>query len=387
MPKIEDLNMKSSRAINVKILIGVFVLMGILSCQERPSQIQLIEEQNFDKVINGKQIKLFTLRNSKGMVCQITNYGGRIVNLWVPDKDGDYEDVVLGYETIDEYVEKGRYYGALIGRYGNRIDAGKFKLDSMEYVLATNNGANHLHGGNIGYNHVVWDARPISDSELVLSYLSVDGEEGYPGNLNIKVTYILTEDNSLKINYSATTDKATPVNLTSHSFFNLHGAGKGSINDHILQINASNFTPVVEGLIPTGEIAPVKNTPFDFTVATAIGARIDQESEQFVFGLGYDHNFVLDGTGLRVAAKVEEPTSGRVMEVLTDEPGLQFYGGNFLNGEDIGKGNLFYKYREAFCLETQHFPDSPNHSNFPSTILKPGETYASTCIYKFTIRK
>ncbi len=379
--------MKSSRTINVKILIGAFVLMGILSCQERPSQIQLIEKHNFDKVINGKQTKLFTLQNQKGMVCQITNYGGRIVNLWVPDKDGVYEDVVLGYETIDEYVEKGKYYGALIGRYGNRINAGKFKLDSTEYVLATNNGANHLHGGNIGYNHVVWEAKQISNNELALSYLSVDGEEGYPGNLKIKVTYLLTEENSLKISYSATTDKATPVNLTSHSFFNLHGAGKGSINDHLLQINASNFTPVIEGLIPTGEIAPVKNTPFDFTIPTEIGARLDEENQQFVFGLGYDHNFVLDGTGLRVAAKVVEPTSGRVMEVITDEPGLQFYGGNFLNGEDIGKSNLPYKYREAFCLETQHFPDSPNHSNFPSTILKPGETYSSTCIYKFSIYK
>lgn len=379
--------MKSIRTMKNSILIGMFVLTGILSCQEKPSQIKLIEDKNFENVINGKQTNLFTLKNSKGMVCQITNYGGRIVNLWVPDKDGVYDDVVLGYETLGEYVEKGRYYGALIGRYGNRIAAGKFHLDNMEYVLETNNGPNHLHGGNIGYNHVVWDARQISNSELALSYLSVDGEEGYPGNLNIKVTYLLTEDNSLKISYSATTDQATPVNLTSHSFFNLNGAGKGSINDHILQINASNFTPVVEGLIPTGEIAPVRNTPFDFTIPTAIGARIDQESEQFVFGLGYDHNFVLDGDGLRVAAKVEEPTSGRVMEVLTDEPGLQFYGGNFLNGEDIGKGNLSYEYREAFCLETQHFPDSPNHPNFPSTILTPGETYSSTCIYKFSIHK
>jgi aldose 1-epimerase len=291
----------------------------------------------------------------------------------------------LGFETLDEYVEKGRYYGALIGRYGNRIATGKFKLDSIEYVLETNNGINHLHGGKIGYNHVVWDARQFSDNELELSYLSVDGEEGYPGNLKVDVTYLLTDDNSLKITYSATTDKATPVNLTSHSFFNLKGAGKGSINDHILQINASNFTPVIEGLIPTGEITPVKNTPFDFTIPIEIGARLDEENEQFVFGLGYDHNFVLDGTGLKVAAKVVESLSGRVMEVITDEPGLQFYGGNFLDGSDVGKRNLTYKYREAFCLETQHFPDSPNHSNFPATILKPGETYSSTCIYKFSI--
>ena len=309
------------------------------------------------------------------------------MNLWVPDRNGEYDDVVLGYETLDEYVEKGKYYGALIGRYGNRIAAGRFYLDGIDYELATNNRANHLHGGNTGYNHVVWDAKRISNNELELTYLSVDGEEGYPRNLNIKVIYSLKEDNSLSIIYSATTDQATPVNLTHHSFFNLHGAGKGSINDHILQINASNYTPVVEGLIPTGEIAPVKDTPFDFTLPTAIGARLDQENEQFVFGLGYDHNFALDGTGLRVVAEVEEPKSGRVMEVITDEPGLQFYGGNFLNGTDFGKGSLPYKYREAFCLETQHFPDSPNHSNFPSTILKPGETYSSICIYKFSIQK
>ncbi len=370
-----------------ELLIGMFMLTGILSCQEKLSQIKLIEKENFNKVIKGKQTSLFTLKNSTGMICQITNYGGRLVNLWVADKNGVYDDIVLGFETLDEYLEKGKSYGATIGRFGNRIAAGKFNLDSNEYILATNNGANHLHGGNIGYNHVVWDAKQISNNELELSYLSVDGEEGYPGNLKIKVTYMLTEDNSLKINYSAGTDKATPVNLTHHSFFNLKGAAKGSINDHLLQINASYFTPVDEGMIPTGKIAPVINTPFDFTKPTAIGARIDMENEQLVFGLGYDHNFVLAGEGLRMAARVEDSKSGRVMEVITDEPGLQFYGGNFLNGKDFGKGNLPHKYREAFCLETQHFPDSPNHSNFPSTILKPGETYSSTCIYKFSIHK
>lgn len=371
-----------------KILIVIIALVGIISCQENTSQIKLIEKENFEKVIEDKQTKLFTLQNSAGMLCQITNYGGKVVNLWVPDKDGVYEDIVLGYENLDDYLKSGeKYFGALIGRYGNRIAKGKFTIGEQEYILATNNNGNHIHGGNVGYNHVIWDAVQTSTDELELSYLSVDGEEGYPGNLNIKVNYSLLEDNSLSIKYSATTDQATPVNLTHHSFFNLHGAGKGSINDHILQINASNFTPVVEGLIPTGDIVPVKNTPFDFTLPTVIGARIEQKDEQLVLGFGYDHNFVLDGNGLRVVAKVEDPKSGRVMEVITDEPGLQFYGGNFLDGTEFGKENLPYKHREAFCLETQHFPDSPNHSNFPSTILNPGETYSSTCIYKFSIQK
>lgn len=371
-----------------KILIVIIAFVAVISCQEKTAQIKLIAEENFEQGFDGKQTKLFTLQNDAGMVCQITNFGGKVVNLWVPDKDGVYEDIVLGFDNLDDYLKAGeKYFGALIGRYGNRIAKGKFSIGENEYILETNNNGNHLHGGTIGYNHVVWDAIQISGNELELSYLSVDGEGGYPGNLKIKVNYSLTEDNSLSINYSATSDKATPVNLTHHSFFNLHGAGKGSINDHILQVNASNYTPVVEGLVPTGEIVTVKNTPFDFTSPTAIGERIEQQHEQLILGGGYDHNFVLDGNGLRVATKVVEPKSGRVMEVTTDEPGLQFYGGNFLDGTELGKGNLSYKYREAFCLETQHFPDSPNHSNFPSTILEPGETYSSTCIYKFSIQK
>jgi len=372
----------------IKIILGVIVLLGIFSCQNDSSQIKLIDSKNFEKEINGKQTKLFTLENSNGMVCQITNYGGKIINLWVPDKNGNYGDVVLGYDSIEGYLNSGEiYFGALVGRYGNRIANGKFSIDDTEYVLATNNGDNHLHGGDTGFNAVVWDTEQRSDTELELSYLSADGEEGYPGNLKIKVTYLLTNDNSLKITYSASTDKKTHVNLTSHSFFNLHGAGKGTINDHLLQINASNYTPIIKGLIPTGEIAPVKNTPFDFTDPSAIGARVNEEDEQLSLGFGYDHNFVLDGKGLRVAARVVEPNSGRVMEVITDEPGLQLYGGNFLDGKDIGKGDLPYKYRTAFCLESQHFPDTPNQPNFPTTILEPGESYSSTCIYKFSVKK
>lgn len=347
-----------------------------------------IEDKNFKTNIKGKFVDLYTLKNNNGLTTQITNYGGRVVSLWVPDNNGDFEDIVLGYESIEGYLNSNEiYFGALIGRYGNRIEKGRFMLNDSVYKLATNNGENHLHGGINGFNNVVWDAKKLSVSELELTYLSKDGEEGYPGNLNVKVIYSLTDNNELAIKYEATTDKATPVNLTHHSYFNLQGAGKGTINNHLLQINASHFTPIEEDLIPIGELKHVKNTPFDFTKPTEIGKCVDVDSNQIKFGLGYDHNFVLDGTGLRVVAKVEEPISGRVMEVITNEPGMQFYTGNFLNGNDIGKGNLPYKYREAFCLETQHFPNSPNQTNFPSTILNPEDSYESTCIYKFSIKK
>lgn len=369
-----------------KLCILIICTLLSLSCSKKQSEIKLIAKENFYSVIDNKQVDLFTLKNKNGLVTQITNYGGRVVNLWIPDNNGNFEDIVLGYETLDSYLQSGEiYFGALIGRYGNRIANGQFKLKDSTYTLATNNGKNHLHGGNTGFCNVVWDAQQISDSELALSYISKDGEEGYPGNLNVKVIYELTDNDELKITYTATTDKATPVNLTHHSFFNLCGAGKGSINDHLLQINASNYTPVDEGLIPTGEIADVTNTPFDFRIPTAIGSRVNDDNKQLKYGMGYDHNFVLDGSGMQVAAVVKEPLSGRVMEVITNEPGLQFYGGNFLKGKEIGKGNLPYEHRTAFCLESQHFPDSPNHEAFPTTILNPGETYTSTCIYKFSV--
>ena len=339
-----------------KILFTILFVSILISCTENITTIKMIDKNNFEKEINGKQVSLYTLKNSKGTVAQITNYGGRVVSLWTADKNGNFEDIVLGYENIDAYLNSNEiYFGALIGRYGNRIAKGKFQLGDSTYTLATNNGETHLHGGKMGYNDVVWKAHQISDAELELNYLSKDGEEGYPGNVDISVVYTLTNDNELKITYSATTDKATPINLTHHSFFNLHGAGKGSVNDHILQINAANYTPVVKGLIPTGEIVSVKNTPFDFTKPKAIGKQINNDNEQLKLGLGYDHNFVLDEEGLKVAARIEEPKSGRVIEVLTDEPGMQFYGGNFLNGKDVGKNNLAYKFRTAFCLETQHF--------------------------------
>jgi len=353
---------------------------------QKQSKIAPIATENFNKSIDGKQVSLYTLKNPQGTVAQITNYGGRVVSLWTADRNGNYEDIVLGYETIDDYLNSNEiYFGALIGRYGNRIAKGEFTLNDNTYALATNNDENHLHGGKTGFNNVVWDVIANSKNAITLHYLSSDGEEGYPGNLDVTVTYSLNNANELKIEYKATTDKATPVNLTHHSFFNLHGAGKGIINNHLLQINATHYTPIREGQIPTSNIASVIGTPLDFTKPMRIGARINDDNEQMKFGFGYDHNFVLDGIGLKPAAIIEEPVSGRVMEVITDEPGLQLYGGNFLNGKDIGKGKLPYNYRTAFCLETQHFPDSPNQPSFPSTIIAPGETYKSTCIYKFLI--
>ncbi|RMZ51621.1 galactose mutarotase [Flavobacteriaceae bacterium PRS1] len=369
------------------IPIAIFMLLN--ACQKATkSDILIIPTKNFDKVINGKKVSLFTLKNDRGTITQITNYGGKVVSLWVADKNGTMDDIVMGYDNIDGYLTaKEKYFGALIGRYGNRIGNGKFLLESKEYTLATNNGANHLHGGDKGYDAVVWDAKLLNEQTLELKYLSKHLEEGYPGNLTIKVLYQLTNDNELKIEYWATTDQTTVVNMTHHSFFNLKGTGKGDINNHLLQINAAQYTPVDKGLIPTGVIAPVANTSFDFQQLTAIGKRINDDVEQLKFGLGYDHNWVLNKNkeGLNYAAKIIEPTSGRSLEIYTNEPGLQFYGGNFLDGTIIGKRGITYKHREAFCLETQHFPDSPNKEDFPSTILKPEEEYYSICIYKMSI--
>lgn len=350
-----------------------------------------INPLNFEKVLDGKSIKLFTLKNKNGLRSEITNYGGKVVSLWVPDRNGQLTDIVLGFDNIDSYLKtKEPYFGALIGRYGNRIAKGKFSLEGKEYILATNNGNNHLHGGSKGFNAVVWDAKQIDSQTLELIYFSKDGEEGYPGNLTVKVIYTLTDDNELKIDYHATTDQITVINLTHHSFFNMKGEGNGTINDHILEINANQFTPVDNELIPTGELLEVEGTPFDFRKAKAIGKDLDLENLQLKYGLGYDHNFVLYrpdslGSNLIKVASVLEPVSGRTMEVWTTEPGLQFYGGNFLNGQDTGKTGKPYTFRSAFCLETQHFPDSPNQANFPSTVLKPGEVYQSKTLYRFSV--
>jgi aldose 1-epimerase len=374
---------------------SILLILVIASCTQKPQimpsdDIKLLDKESFEKEVNGKQVSIFTLTNKLGSVAQITNYGGKVASLWVQDKSGKYEDVVLGHTNIDDYlISKEKYFGALIGRYGNRIKNGEFSLDSSTYNLKRNNGDNHLHGGDAGFDAVVWNVEETKSNVLELSYVSENMEEGYPGTLSIKVNYELTDDNELKIEYWATTDASTVVNLTHHSFFNLKGAGNGTINEHLLRINAPYYTPVDEGLIPTGILATVEGTPFDFQKLTAIGERVDQIHPQLKNGKGYDHNFVLNQNfeELNYAAKVVEPVSGRVMEVFTNEPGLQFYGGNFLNGSVTGKENKAYKFRTAFCLETQHFPDSPNKPHFPSTRLDPGEDYYSVCIYKFSTVK
>jgi len=365
------------------------ILLGTVIFTMNASAKPRITKADFGKTKDGKAVEIYTLTNSRGSEARIITYGGTVVSLKVPDKQGKFGDVVLGFDSIADYEKHTAFFGALIGRYGNRIAKGKFTLDGRGYSLATNNGENHLHGGVKGFDKVVWTAKPSTDqngANLELTYLSVAGEEGYPGNLNIKVVYTLTEDNKLKIVYSATTDKATVVNLTHHSYFNL--AGAGDILDHRLTLNADRFTPTDSGSIPTGVLANVKGTPFDFTNETAIGARIGQENEQLKFGHGYDHNWVLNrkGKGVELAARVYDPTSGRVMEVLTTEPGIQFYSGNFLDASVPGKGGKSYPLRSGFCLETQHFPDSPNRSNFPSTVLRPGQTYSQTTIYAFSVR-
>ena len=350
-----------------------------------------ISKKDFGKTADRRQVDIYTLTNSRGGEAAIITYGGAVVSLKVPDKSGKLGDVVLGYDSIADYEKHSAFFGALIGRYGNRIGKGKFSIDGKEYSLATNNGENHLHGGINGYDKVVWKARPSTDSSganLELTYLSPDREEGYPGTLNIKVVYTLTENNELKIVYSATTDKATVVNLTHHSYFNLAGAGNNSILDHVLTLNASRFTPTDAGSIPSGELRSVQGTPFDFRKPHSMGERINDDDEQLKFGKGYDHNWVLDkkGKALTSAATVYEKTTGRVMEVLTTEPGIQFYSGNFLDGSIKGKDGQDYPRRSGFCLETQHYPDSPNKKKFPSTVLLPGQRYSQTTIYRFSVR-
>ena len=338
-------------------------------------------------------IKLYTLENESGMTVRVTNYGAIITSIIVPDRNGKRADVALGYDRVEDYINAvdKPYFGAVVGRYGNRIAKGEFTLDGETYSLLQNNGENHLHGGAIGFDKVVWAVDEyVEGKSLTLSYLAKDKEEGYPGNLELIIVYTLADDNSLVVDYHATTDKATPINVTQHTYFNLKGEGQGTILDHKLMLNAKTFTPVDESLIPTGEMPAVAGTPFDFTTAKAIGRDIDQQNEQLVFGLGYDHNWILNKDGkegeLSLAAQVHEPSSGRVMEIYTTEPGIQFYCGNFLDGRLKGKSGKPYVHRGGFCLETQHFPDSPNQPNFPSTILKPGETYDSKTVFKFSTK-
>ncbi len=349
------------------------------------------KKESFGQTRDGQAVDIYTLKNRRGAEARITTYGGAVVSLKMPDRGGRVDDVVLGFDDIEGYQKTTTYIGALVGRYANRIAKGRFTLNGKEYTLATNNGENHLHGGVRGFDKVVWKARPVparGGSALELTYFSKDGEEGYPGNLNVRVIYTLTDANELKIDYYATTDKDTVVNLTNHNYYNLAGQGSGDILGHLLTINASRFTPTDAGAIPTGELRPVRGTPFDFTRPTPIGARIEQDEEQLKLGKGYDHNFVVNGRAgvLRLAGRVTEPTTGRVMEVWTTEPGMQLYTGNYLDGSDVGKGGKPYKYRYGFCLETQHFPDSPNRPEFPSTVLRKGARFRSTTVYKFSAR-
>lgn len=339
----------------------------------------------FEKTIDGKQTHLYTLKNKNGMIMTMTNFGGRVVNLLVPDSAGKMIDVSVGLGSVDDYIKSTeRYYGATIGRYGNRIAKGHFTLDGKQYTLAINNAPNTLHGGKKGYQDVVWDAKKLNDQTLELTYLSKDMEEGFPGNLHVKVTYTLTDDNGVKIDYEATTDKTTVVNLTNHTYFNLNGEGSGTILNHIAQINADNYTPVDSTLIPTGKIEPVKGTPFDFTKPTAIGARINEDNQQLKNGKGYDHNFVLNKHDMsQPIAIVKGDKTGIVMEIYSEEPGLQFYSGNFMQAKNTMKYGEKDDYRTAFAMETQHFPDSPNQPQFPSTVLKPGQVYKTQTIYKF----
>jgi len=373
----------------VLILLGEMSLAGSLSSQGMRGTIR---KQSFGKTASGEQVDLYSLTNKKGMGVSITNFGATVVALRVPDRAGKAADVVLGYDTLEGYENGKSYFGATVGRYANRIGGGKFSIDGKEYTLPKNDGNNTLHGGIVGFNKKIWKARelPANDAAVLeLSYLSPDGEERFSGNLSVKVVFTLPANrNELKIDYTATTDKDTVLNLSNHSYFNLAGEGVGNILDQVLTLHAKQFTPVDKTLIPTGELRDVAGTPLDFNRATAIGKRINEDYEQLVFGKGYDHNWVLasgGGKGLSIAAEAYEPKSGRMLEVLTTEPGVQFYSGNFLDGS-TGKGGKAYPRRSAFCLETQHFPDSPNHPNFPSTLLKPNAIFQSHTVFRFSAK-
>src|SRR5438445_2184720 len=384
--------MHMKRWMTLIILTGALLMTTLAQTGATP-QLGSTTKKSFGKTPDGQPVDLYVFTNKSGAEASITNYGGALVSLKMPDRNGKVADILLGYDNADGYAADKSYFGALVGRYGNRIGHAQFVLDGKTYTLGKNNGENTLHGGVKGFNKAVWTTKPVAakgGQSLELSYLSQDGEEGFPGNLKVTVIYTLTDSNALKIEYSATTDKKTVVNLTNHSYFNLAGQGNGDILGHLLTIEADKFTPVDSGLIPTGELRDVAGTPFDFRKPIAIGARIGQDDEQLKLGGGYDHNFVLRrsaGSGESIAARVVEPTSGRVLEVWTTEPGVQFYTGNFLDGKSAGKGGATYPKRSAFCLDTQHFPDSPNQPKFPSVALNSGERYHTITTYKFSAEK
>jgi len=373
-------------------------LFGVVLCLLliHPGLADTVGVSPFGETPDGKQVQLYTLTSKQGMVVEVMDYGATITRMLVPDRDGQLADVVLGFNTLDEYVEDSPYFGCVVGRVGNRIAGGRFSLNGKKYRLAKNNEpagiACTLHGGKTGFDKVVWRGRPVfgdGKTGVRFQYLSPDKQEGFPGNLKLNLTYWLTDKNELRIESRATTDKATPVNLAFHSYFNLKGEGIGDVLDHLVTINASHFTPVNAGMIPTGEIRPVEGTPFDFLAAHPLGERIGADDEQLELGKGYDHNWVINPSEkkLTMAASVLEKTSGRILNVLTSEPGIQFYTGNFLDGHHVGKSGVGYDQRSGFCLETQHFPDSPNQPDFPSVILNPEDTYRSTTVYRFKVSK
>lgn len=373
-----------------KLIMAIACVCAAVSSCSTKTEVAILPAEDFTKNIDGKQVSLYTLKNGD-LTMQVTNFGARVVTLWTPDKDGNMEDIVLGYNNIDNYVNNPgeRFLGAVVGPYANRIAGGTYTIGEETYNFPQNNNGQTLHGGLKGLDMVVWDVDSVTENAIVLSYLRPDGQDGMPGNLKIVMTYTLTPDNEFKVDYLAQTDKATHVNISHHSFFNLKGEGNGTINDHVLFINASKTTPVDEVLIPTGEIADVTGTPFDFREAKEIGRDLGVENEQLANGAGYDHNWVLDrtaDTGLELAASVYEPASGRYMEVWTDQPAIQFYGGNFFDGKTTGKYGRALNYRESIALETQKYPDSPNNPHFPSTLLNPGENYTHVCVYRFDVK-
>lgn len=384
------------RQISLRMKKPTFVIsvlaVGLLTSQQSPSMESKnkVKEEIYGTMPDGRKAKIFTLTNKNGLVAKLTEYGAILVSMEVPDKSGKLADITHGYDALDGWLTNTSYFGSTVGRFGNRIKDGKFSLDGKEYTLARNNDPGgipcHLHGGLKGFDKVLWSGKATADNGVEFTYLSKDGEEGYPGNLSVKVTYTLNDQNELKWEAKATTDAPTVLNVVHHSYWNLSGDPTQSINDQILMLNAENFLPTDIGLIPSGVIAPVAGTPMDFTKPTAIGARIDNDFEALKFGGGYDHAWVLEkGEGVRLAARLKDPASGRVMEISTNQPAVQFYTGNFLDGTVAGKGGVKYAKRTALCLETEGFPDAPNQKSFPSAVLRPGETYTHTMIHKFSV--
>jgi aldose 1-epimerase len=381
---MEQLAMKSALLCLTALFLSLLIGASQSNSKDQPAMTASV----FGKLPDNRDVLQYTLVNQAGMSAQVINYGATITSLRVPDRTGKMDDIVLGYDTLQGYMGGTAYFGAIVGRYGNRIGKGQFSLDGKQYQLTINDGANHLHGGKAGFNRVLWQARPLSPSSIELQYISKDGEEGYPGTVTLKVTYTLTDKNELHIQYEGRTDKPTILNPTQHSYFNLSGSFANTILDHVLTIEADRFTPVDKGLITTGQLTEVANTPLDFRTPTTIGARINDASEQMTFGKGYDHNWVLRGQAgqLRKAVELYEPKSGRLMTMLTDQPGVQFYSGNFINGMPLGKKGVAYKQRTGLCLEAQAYPDTPNKSQFPPVTLRPGKVYHQTTVYQFSTK-